>query len=57
MFHLYRDEVYNPQTEARGIVEIIIGKQHNGPLATVNAQFLGQYSLFENISSKDSYHE
>ncbi|MBN6077304.1 replicative DNA helicase [Aggregatibacter actinomycetemcomitans] len=57
IFHLYRDEVYNPQTEARGMVEIIIGKQRNGPLATVNAQFLGQYSLFENISSKDSYHE
>lgn len=57
IIHLYRDEVYNPQTEARGMVEIIIGKQRNGPLTTVNAQFLGQYSLFENISNKDSYYE
>ena len=57
IIHLYRDEVYNPHTEARGIAEIIIGKQRNGPLTTINAKFLGQYSLFENISSKDSYYE
>lgn len=57
IYHLYRDEVYNPQSEQRGCVEIIIGKQRNGPLATVTAKFLGQYSLFENMDNKDSRYE
>ncbi|MGX2956101.1 replicative DNA helicase [Ursidibacter arcticus] len=47
---IYRDEVYNEQTEYPGTAEIIIGKQRNGPLKTVLARFKGEYSLFENLA-------
>jgi replicative DNA helicase len=46
---VYRDEVYNPDSEYKGIAEIIIGKQRNGPLGTVNLSFLAQYTRFENF--------
>ena len=48
---IYRDEVYNPglPEEDRGKAEIIIGKQRNGPIGTVNLTFLGQYTKFENF--------
>lgn len=46
---IYRDEVYNENSRDIGIAEVIIGKQHNGPLGTVRLAFLGQYSRFENL--------
>lgn len=45
---IYRDEVYNGDTEDKGMAEIIIGKQRNGPIGTVRLTFLGQYTRFEN---------
>ena len=57
IIHLYRDEVYNPNSEDKGIAEIIIGKQRNGPLATVKTRFLGQYSIFENLMTQDRDYE
>ena len=45
---LYRDEVYNDETDDKGIAEIIISKQRNGPIGTVKLTFLGQYTKFEN---------
>ncbi|GAB4353767.1 MAG: replicative DNA helicase [Gammaproteobacteria bacterium] len=45
---IYRDEVYNPESPDKGIAEIIIGKQRNGPIGTVRLTFLGQYTRFEN---------
>ncbi|MGR8980903.1 MAG: replicative DNA helicase [Gammaproteobacteria bacterium] len=45
---VYRDEVYNEDSPDKGIAEIIIGKQRNGPLGTVRLTFLGQYTRFEN---------
>ena len=57
IIHLYRDEVYNPNSEDKGISEIIIGKQRNGPLATVKTRFLGQYSIFENLTTQDRDYE
>jgi replicative DNA helicase len=57
IIHLYRDEVYNPNSEDKGIAEIIIGKQRNGPLATVKTRFLGQYSIFENLTTQDRDYE
>ena len=47
---VYRDEVYNEDSPDKGIAEIIIGKQRNGPLGTVRLSFLGQYTRFENFT-------
>ncbi|MCL7419418.1 MAG: replicative DNA helicase [Methylobacter sp.] len=47
---VYRDEVYNPDSPDKGIAEIIIGKQRNGPIGTVRLTFLGQYTRFENYA-------
>ena len=47
---VYRDEVYNPESPDKGIAEMIIGKQRNGPLGTVRLTFLGQFTRFENFS-------
>ncbi|PKM11956.1 MAG: replicative DNA helicase [Gammaproteobacteria bacterium HGW-Gammaproteobacteria-3] len=47
---VYRDEVYNPESPDKGIAEIIIGKQRNGPIGTVRLTFLGQYTRFENFA-------
>ena len=52
---VYRDEVYNEDSPDKGIAEIIIGKQRNGPLGTVRLTFLGQYTRFENFAGQ--YHE
>ncbi len=45
---IYRDEVYNEDSPDKGIAEIIIGKQRNGPIGTVRQTFLGRYTRFEN---------
>ena len=47
---VYRDEVYNPDSPDKGIAEIIIGKQRNGPIGTVRLTFLGKYTRFENFA-------
>ena len=52
---IYRDEVYNPDTQDKGIAEIIIGKQRNGPIGTVQLTFLGEYTRFENFAQPGSY--
>lgn len=45
---IYRDEVYHDNSELKGIAEIIIGKQRNGPIGRVRLAFQGQYSRFDN---------
>ncbi|MES2404545.1 MAG: replicative DNA helicase [Pseudomonadota bacterium] len=47
---IYRDEVYNKESNHKGIAEIIIGKQRNGPIDTIKLTFLGQYTKFENYA-------
>ena len=48
---IYRDEVYNEDSPDKGIAEIIIGKQRNGPIGKVRLTFLGQYTRFENFTA------
>jgi len=45
---VYRDEVYNEDTEHKGVAEIIIGKQRNGPIGTKLLSFIGKFTRFEN---------
>jgi replicative DNA helicase len=52
---IYRDEVYNPDTQDKGIAEIIIGKQRNGPIGMVKMTFLGEYTRFENYAQGGQY--
>ena len=51
---IYRDEVYNEDSEEGNKAEIIIGKQRNGPIGTVNLSFLKEYTRFEDFAV-DSY--
>lgn len=47
---IYRDEVYNKDSEQKGTAEIIISKQRNGPIGTVRLTFLGEHTRFENYA-------
>ena len=51
---IYRDEYYNKESADRGLAEIIVGKQRNGPTDTVKLTFLGHYTKFENYAA-DSF--
>jgi replicative DNA helicase len=49
---MYRDEYYNRDSpDNKGLAEVIIGKQRNGPTGTVRLAFLGEYTRFENLAS------
>jgi replicative DNA helicase len=47
---IYRDEVYNPETDDKGIAEIIIAKQRGGAIGTVRLAFQGQFTRFDNLA-------
>ncbi len=47
---IYRDEVYNEDSPDKGVAEIIIGKQRNGPIGTRKLRFFGEYTTFENLA-------
>lgn len=49
---LYRDDYYNEESEAKGITEIIIGKQRNGPVGTVKLRFFHELTKFANYTNK-----
>ena len=50
---IYRDDYYNKDTDLKGISEIIIAKQRNGPIGTVNLAWLPEYTKFANLERKD----
>lgn len=52
---IYRDEVYNPDSPDKGIAEVIVGKQRNGPVGRVKLTFLGEYTKFENFANPIGY--
>jgi replicative DNA helicase len=48
---LYREEVYEKDNEnVKGVAEVIIGKQRNGPIGTANVAFLHEFTRFENLA-------
>ncbi|NKB47086.1 MAG: replicative DNA helicase [Legionellales bacterium] len=53
---IYRDEVYNEDSPDKGIAEIIIAKQRNGPIGKVRLAFLGRYTKFEGLAN-DTYQQ
>ncbi|MEI4220061.1 MAG: replicative DNA helicase [Candidatus Dasytiphilus stammeri] len=52
---IYRDEVYNENSDNKGIAEIILGKQRNGPIGSLKLRFNGQWSRFDNYAELPDY--
>ena len=50
---LMREEYYNPTEENKGVAEVIIAKQRNGPVGTVKLSFIKEYMRFENLAHVD----
>ena len=50
---IYRDEYYHEDSADKGIAEIIIGKQRNGPIGRIKLQFQGQYTRFNDLAYAD----
>ena len=50
-----RRQAWHEDTQDKGVAEIIISKQPNGPIGTVRLTFLGQYTRFENLAQAGRY--
>lgn len=49
---IYRDEYYNPDSEKKGVAEVIVAKQRSGPTGPVELAWLSQYTKFGNLEYK-----
>jgi len=49
---LYRDDYYDKESEANNIIEIIVAKQRNGPVGTVELAFVKEYNKFLNLDRR-----
>jgi replicative DNA helicase len=47
---IYRDEVYHPDSDQKGVAEVIIGKQRNGPIGKILLTFMGEFTRFESMA-------
>ena len=52
---IYRDEFYNPDSEWKGLAEVIVSKNRSGPTRTIQLTWLSRYTAFENYVSGESY--
>ena len=52
---IYRDVVYNKETEHPNVAEVIIGKNRHGAMGTVESHFEGRFTRFSNLSKRDEY--
>ena len=52
---IYRDEVYNSKSADKGIAEIIVAKQRNGPIGTIQLAFLNDITRFEDLSGREEF--
>jgi replicative DNA helicase len=52
---IYRDDVYDEDSNDKGVAEIIIAKQRNGPTGVVRLAFQGQYTRFGNLADDNFY--
>ncbi len=52
---IYRDVVYNPETEERDVAEVIIAKHRSGPTGTVKLAFIGEYTRFEQYTPRGGF--
>jgi replicative DNA helicase len=51
---VYRDEIYNNESEDRGTAEIIVGKQRSGPMGTTKLRFTAEHTRFDNLAPEDA---
>jgi replicative DNA helicase len=51
---IYRDEVYNPNSDRKGEAEVIVGKQRNGPTGKIDLTYLSEYTTFKTLYRGDS---
>ena len=49
---LLREDYYNPTEENKGIAEVIVAKQRNGPVGSMNLAFIKEYTRFESLSKR-----
>jgi len=52
---MYREEYYKPDTQEKGVAEVIIGKHRNGPTGMVKLTFLGEYTKFVGFANQGNY--